>query len=412
MKRTWKLYKNVWISTQPVLPGVWQRKDGGHVVRSRVKECTTGKLREICKVLPEATQAEALAWLEREQTNARAGQVLASSPKMRFGAFADELHDEKIKTGEIKSAKGNERWGHTLVHLIAGTKGVSGFGDFFVDAIKPSHVEKWKVGIGDLVKEGVYAASTANGWLSILRVIMTAAKRRFSIPWLATEDVDDFDTSEAETYTEEEPNSLLPGEVPAFLKMLREIYPQHYAMAFLGFVTGLRPSSLRPLRRRGAESDVVWGEGKLLVRRSQTLGDEVMRTTKQKRRYKWHIDTQLATPEQEDSDLLFPSVTGGFRAPTVLNKPFAEVAATLELGKAFTQRGMRRTFQDLAREAKMADVITRSISGHADEKMQEWYSTVNGPEQRAGISKVIALFGGDHGGDHRGAGGDHKRNAG
>ncbi|MGH7271286.1 MAG: hypothetical protein ACREJ3_12735 [Polyangiaceae bacterium] len=45
-------------------------------------------------------------------------------------------------------------------------------------------------------------------------------------------------------------------------------YPQHYAMTFLGFATGLRPSSLRPLRRRGTEADVLWDEAALFVRRS------------------------------------------------------------------------------------------------------------------------------------------------
>ena len=136
--------------------------------------------------------------------------------------------------------------------------------------------------------------------------------------------------------------------------------------------------------------DVLWDTGKLLVRRSQTLGDEVMRTTKQKRRYsidlpeeaikvlRWHVETQLVTPEQQDSDLLFPSTTGGFRASTVLNKPLADVAEQIGLGKRFTQRGLRRTFQDLARAANVEAVVTRSISGHATEKMQEHYSTVNG----------------------------------
>jgi hypothetical protein len=38
-------------------------------------------------------------------------------------------------------------------------------------------------------------------------------------------------------------------------------------MALVGFVTGLRPSTLRPLRRRGSEADVLWNKARLLVRR-------------------------------------------------------------------------------------------------------------------------------------------------
>ena len=77
----------------------------------------------------------------------------------------------------------------------------------------------------------------------------------------------------------------------------------------------------------------------------------------------WHVETQLATPEQQDSELLFPAVTGGYRAPTVLNKPFAEVASDLRL-PPFTQRGMRRTYNDLARFAKVDRLVKKSISGH------------------------------------------------
>ncbi|MFI5301191.1 MAG: hypothetical protein ACHREM_24160 [Polyangiales bacterium] len=182
--------------------------------------------------------------------------------------------------------------------------------------------------------------------------------------------------------------------------------PAHYAMVYVGLITGLRPSSLRPLRRRGAEPDIVWDKNRLLVRRSHTFGDEVMRTTKQKRRYaidlpaeaievlRWHVETQLTTPEQQDSDLLFPATTGGFRSPSVLNKPLADVAEVLELGKKVTQRALRRTFNDLARAAEVADVVTRSISGHLTDTMQRHYSTVNGGEQREALAKVIRLFDG------------------
>jgi hypothetical protein len=135
---------------------------------------------------------------------------------------------------------------------------------------------------------------------------------------------------------------------------------------------------------------------------------------------RWHVRTQLVTPEMEESDLLFPSVTGGFRSPCVLNKPFADIAETIGLGKSFTQRGLRRTFNDLARAAHVEGIVTRSISGHATERMQEHYSTVHGGEQRAGIARVISLFGGErptapsgeHGGEQSSPSGEHTKKAG
>ena len=106
---------------------------------------------------------------------------------------------------------------------------------------------------------------------------------------------------------------------------------------------------------------------------------------------RWHVDTQLETPEQQGSDLLFPSITGGFRTMKVLNQPLAEVATELKLGKQITQRALRRTFNDLARAAQVNDLVTRSISGHLTEQMQRHYSTVNGAEQRDALAKVIRL---------------------
>jgi integrase len=281
---------------------------------------------------------------------------------------------------------------------------VPGFGELFVDQIQSGHVDRWKELMGGLMRAGQYSPNTVNSWLAVLRVVLKAAKRDFELPKLATDGVPNFDASSHVTYSEEEPNSLTPEQVGPFLASLREDFPQHYAMAFLGFATGLRPSSLRPLRRKGDEVDVLLDAGKLRVRRSQTLGETVLNTTKQKTRYtielpppaidviRWHISTQLETPEQRDSPLLFPSVTGGFRTPTVLNKPFAAVSDAIELGYHFTQRGMRRTFNDLMRAAQVEAIVTRSISGHLTERMQDHYSTVSGSEQRASIAKVIALM--------------------
>jgi integrase len=272
------------------------------------------------------------------------------------------------------------------------------------DQLEEAHVDAWRLGLAELIEAGDYSPTTLNGWLAVLKVVMKAAKRQFSLPHLATEGVESFDTSEHDTYTDEEPNALTPEEVPAFLATCRELHPSHYAMICLGLVTGLRPSSLRPLRRRGEESDVEWETGRIRVRRSHSLGEEIMRTTKQKRRYsitlpaeamdvlRWHVATQLTTPEQQESDLLFPAVNGKFRSPSVLNKPLDEVALELGLSKHITQRALRRTFNDLARAASVNDLVTRSISGHLTERMQHHYSTVNGGEQRAALAKVISLF--------------------
>jgi len=407
----WKNRWGTWCRPTTV-PGIFERKDGGYLARKRVAERTTGREVEIKKVLPNASLGEALQCLDLESERVRGGTTRDQQPKQRFADFAVSIFERKTKTREIRSESGKQKWKYILVHLIDGTRTedgellVEGFGEFYVDEIRTRHVEQWKANVVQrLIAKKLYAPTTANGWLAVLKVLMGTARRELELDRDPTDGVRGFDTSEHVTYTDDEPNSLTGEEVKAFLGTMRTMYPQHFAMTALSFATGLRPSSLRPLRRRGPDADILWDARQLLVRRSQTRGERAMERTKTGVRQrihlpeelvailKWHVDTQLEGHGQQESDLLFPSITGGFRSPSVLNKPFDDVATEIGLMKKFTQRGMRRTFNDLARAASVESLVTRSISGHLTTTMQDHYSTVQPTEQRAAIAKVIDLAG-------------------
>jgi len=89
-----------------------------------------------------------------------------------------------------------------------------------------------------------------------------------------------------------------------------------------------------------------------------------------------HEKTQLKTPEQVASDLLFPAANGGFLSKHCLRKPFAKVCGLIGLEMRFTPRGLRRTFNDLARMSNVEALVTKSISGHLTDRMRAHYSTV------------------------------------
>jgi integrase len=109
---------------------------------------------------------------------------------------------------------------------------------------------------------------------------------------------------------------------------------------------------------------------------------------------RWHVERlEVAAAPMRESELLFPSDTGGFRAASCLDRPFADVTKAIGLKKHLTPRAMRRTFNDLCRRAEVRDVVTRSISGHLTEEMQRHYSTVAPEEQRQSLAKVISLAG-------------------
>lgn len=105
----------------------------------------------------------------------------------------------------------------------------------------------------------------------------------------------------------------------------------------------------------------------------------------------WHVDTQLTTPEQRQSELLFAAPDGGLLSEHCLRKPFDKVCELMGLKMHFTPAGMRRTFNDLARVAHVEGLITKSISGHATERMREHYSTVLPVEQRESIGRMLRL---------------------
>lgn len=383
------------IRPEPVRRGVYRLRDGRFLVRLTVRD-ETGKRRDRMAVLPVgATLTDAMRKVEEIET----AQPTAPRPSLPlFAVYAADLKDRKELRGSIASDAGRRKWTAILdLHLVPA------FGVRALDEIRREHVQAWLDAQAALVQAGKAKPSTVNTRLALLRTVMRAAVADHGIADV-TAGVEGLSTAEHPAYTEEEPNSLTMPEVKRFLEVCRESYPQHYALVLLGFVTGQRPSHLQPLRRRGPEADVLWEDGILLVRRSHSTGMDAMNTTKTKVRQRvalprevvdvlrWHCTTQLRTDAQLASDLLFPSTTGTMLFTSSLTKPFTDVSKVMGLRQHFSPRGMRRTFQDLMREAGVHDLVARSISGHTTPAMQAHYSTVAVNEQRQAGARVVALL--------------------
>src|SRR5690606_18112710 len=122
---------------------------------------------------------------------------------------------------------------------------IHGLGDFPVTDIRTAHIEAWKDEGAGMINASIFAPTTANGWIGVLKVISRAISREFECRDFMTS-IAMFDLSEHITYSEEQPNAVKPEDVPRFLAAMREFYPQMWTMALLGFTTGLRPCTLRP----------------------------------------------------------------------------------------------------------------------------------------------------------------------
>jgi hypothetical protein len=370
------------------VPGVLKTRDGGWLVYGKVR--TLGRKRVVMRTVREGTirdaQRERLAMLDE-------AKAARPTSRPRFSEYAPSLYERKVAQREIKSAKSRERWDTTLrLHLLPA------FGRFAVDEITKLDIETWKTRIAGKIARGQLSPRTANGWLSILRVVIRSAVDDYELERDPTLRVKDFSTEEHPTYTDEEPNALTPLQARAFLVAMRRRFPHFYAMVMLGFVTGLRPSTLRPLRRRGGEADVLWKEGAILVRRSNSLGQEVMNTTKTNLTYKLGLPPEVMAElrlhasklrgSRARSDLLFPSKVGGLMSRSALDKPFRRISKVIGLGFTFTPRGMRRTYQDVGRAQGIEKNVRKAVCGHATDEMSDLYSTIRPDEMRKAVARI------------------------
>jgi integrase len=418
MKEKWVRKWNTWVNPIAELPGVYRRREGGFLVRGRATDPKTGSMKQIVKTLPELGRAEeASLWLKTELDRIRTGESRQPiAEPVRFASYAASLLKEKIEKREICSSKTEEKWLTTLRHLFGlkrdeetdeevPEEGIKGIGDIYVDKLAKKDIEAWRDSWQPRINSREYAPTTVNDWIGVLRVITKAMKAKFGLAVDPCAEVADVSIRGHRTYTFEQPNSLDIDELTRWFELAWEKYPQHFAVILLLAVTGLRPSTLYALRRCGAEGDIKWKEGLLLVRRSRGIKQHVMGMTKTENDQviklpgfvmdvlKWHVDKQLFTRPMERSELLFPSETGTYRANSALTKPFKGIWKEMGITKKISPRAMRRSFQDAMRDAEVANVIVRSISGHMTEEMQQRYSTAKGREQEHAIARVIEMTG-------------------
>jgi hypothetical protein len=236
---TWVKRWNRWISTSSIKQGIYKRKEGGYLARGRAVDPRTGKIREILLTINEGNAMDAYLRLHAEVSRIR--NCLKEEPEkqtIRFLEYCALLFERKVRAGKIKSAKSREKWAF-MIKLHLGPR----FGDLFLTAIRKRDIQEWVDEMGrEIAAKGLHPG-TANDRLNMLGRILRAAVEDYGLEKDPMKGIENFDTSEHPTYTHEEPNSLLVEEVPRFLSLMRNLYPQHYAMTALGFATGLRPSS-------------------------------------------------------------------------------------------------------------------------------------------------------------------------
>jgi integrase len=89
--------------------------------------------------------------------------------------------------------------------------------------------------------------------------------------------------------------------------------------------------------------------------------------------------------------LIFPSATGGYHVPSYLEKPFRRMLRVAGITKHLSAHGMRRTANNLMRQADVDRIVLHATIGHSSDAMTELYSHVGREEKHAAMQKLFLV---------------------
>jgi len=263
-------------------------------------------------------------------------------------------------------------------------------GRYFLDALRPDDVRRWFA-----TKAEHYAPATANGFLRVLKTLMADA----------TEEMDLRDPTRRIGAIPEDRSRLLrrfnilsADEMRRFLSTLREIYPKWHALVFTQFVTATRFGEVSALRWE----DIDEAHGVIRIRRSHwrtmigttktgyekevVLEDELRDVLRD-----WRRSLQRSQHPHLNSGWVFPSRVGKpHHAASCMRKAFIDVLERIDVDRAFSSHGLRRTANDLLRRVATGEV-TRAMTGHLTVAMTDHYSFVDLSEKKAAAKNMLQL---------------------
>lgn len=372
-------------------PGIF-RVVGGYWIRLRVRDARTGKLRELNRVLEGATLPEAQKQLMALRDAAKEAPRHAASGKT-LTVFARSWFRERLVDWEQAT---RERY------LVALEQHILPFmGGLVVEEVRRSDVLGWRSQMTNRTTPSgsKYKATTINGWMRVLIEMLKDAVAEFNLDHDPTLRVKAL--TEAER-PEEDPNCLTAPEVGRFLKTFKEKRPTYFPIVALGLFSGLRWGELSALSW-SAIREVTDGQGAVqhvvVVARAQYRGKFKSPKSRSSRTVPLAPELVAILEEHREAmkkasqpvgpdDLVFPSRTKKCRWASTMTKPFREVQEAMGMTVRFTPHGMRRTYNNLLRQASEDGVLVRSIIGHVDERMTARYSVLGMQEKQRVAQQV------------------------
>lgn len=368
--------------TKTIYPGVEKLGKQRFKIDGEAIDSRTGRTKQVERILNGVTARQASMIRAEELDKIRTGVPDGKREKQRLRDSSESWLKLKTPSVDWRTA---ETYTYALAH-VCGEPGhkidaeEGGLGDFYDDAFTRTDVQTWvnsQLGFG-------YSPETIRGWLRVFRQMATDygwADPTFRISLPETPD--------------RGPNKLNEEQLIAFLAAMRRQYPQHYALTLVLAFTGLRFCHATALRFE----DIDEANGVLKIKQKQVRG-KVGQVSRKKKApneipvvkeildaIRWHRQTMLTDQHPGlASGYIFPSSNGKlFLGTNSLKKAWTASLKAAGIAERFTVHGLRKTFNDVTRRAKVDPLVIKSITGHVTEDMREHYSTVDLSEKRQAV---------------------------
>ena len=360
--------------------GIKKLSDGRWEVRVSAVDPQTGDLKWRRRRI-EGNLRKARAVREELRTDLRRGKNGTAPQRMRLADFAESWLASKAMRVKPSTA---ERYAIALSHALPT------LGRHYIDAITKQDVEAW---VQAMRRNAV--PSTVNSRLKVLKACLEdgCTGRGFPNPAARVEHLPEPPSKR---------EGLTTGELRRFLAAYND--EETRALVLTLAWTGMRWGEASALRAE----DVDFTNKVIHIRRAHWRG--IVGTPKNGRERVVPMSPVLAETLREHQRRLFERQDIGWaegwlfamvprrgknagkvrlRSPSSIRKVWK---GACDVAKVSTSpHGLRRTFVDLLRQAKVDAVVEHALVGHADENMRRVYSTVRGPEAARALEDVARL---------------------
>ena len=373
-------------------PGIRKRsEDGALVVRVKQTDPRTGKKVELFKTINGPIE-EALA--------ARADLIR----KVKTGNRDPHAHVGRTTLGDyaklwIVRKRDEGLREHTLDFYVdvLERRILPYLGDLFLDTITSRDVFAWKDRVMALKssKGKKYSRWTVAGWFAVMRNIIGDATLEYDLPRNPAQGVPG-----PKKPRKPRAERFLPlPQLQEFLTLVREHHQDHFAITLLLAVFGLRWEEVSALHashidEQALELRVVQAHvrGKLFSTKNESakilpLAPEILSVLQ--------AHTQELLRRQApgfEKGILFPSRAGTYRVPSSVFKAWRDVSQRMGLPWVVQPHDLRRSYQNILRQANVGPVVQQALMGHSSAEMTEHYSFVQMDEKRAAHRNVISLL--------------------